>query len=204
MSLFSPRRPDDVARMIGREKLGLIVTCDAAGYVATSLPLLAECDERGEVTALVGHCARANPHVERIRRRPEALISFLGPHGAIPSASVSKPLWAPTWNFAAAQLEVAIAFEPANTDAAVRALVAAVEGAEEGVRTIERMGQRYDLLLAQVIAFRAVVTSVTARFKLGQDEDRATFDEIVSYLSDTPLAAAMREQVEDADGAANG
>lgn len=201
MSRFDPRDPGDVARLIAREMLGLIVTHDAAGYLATPLPLLAEVDADGQVVALIGHFARANPHVTRLTREPRALITFMGPHGAIPTAAVSNPRWAPTWNYALAQFEVTIAFEPARTDAAVRALVSAVEGTDAAAWTPERMGARYDQLIEQVIAFRATVTDARARFKLGQDEDRATFGEILGWLGDGPLADAMRAQAEPAEAA---
>jgi transcriptional regulator len=199
MSRYAPRHPDDVAKLIRRQVLGLVVTHDAEGFVSTPLPLLAETDADGQVVAIIGHFARANPHVARAQASPQALISFLGPHGYIAPALVSKPDWAPTWNYQLAQFEVEIDFQPGaeHGDAAIRALVEAMEGSGPDAWSIDRVGPRYELLVPHVIAFRARVIRATARFKLGQDESAQTFGEVVAALGDTPLAQAMLEQQPD-------
>jgi transcriptional regulator len=56
------------------------------------------------------------------------------------------------------------------------------------------MGERYEGLVEQVIAFRAHIVRSTARFKLGQDEDPQSFAEIVDAMDNTALANAMRDQ----------
>lgn len=197
MSRYAPREQSDVARFIGEEVLGILTTCDADGFVATPLPLLLECDGDGHPHALVGHFARANPHVERARRTSAAQVTFLGPHGYIPTSLVSQEGWAPTWNYRFVQLEVRLTLDTAENDAAIQALVRHMEGTGVGSWSTERVGARYDRLVANVVAFRASVIRSTARFKLGQDEDRRTFDEIVRGLGDGPLARAMLEQRQD-------
>jgi transcriptional regulator len=191
MSRFAPRRPSDVADMIREEVLGLVTTHDEQGFITTPLPLLAEVDDTGEVQALIGHFATANPHVARVRTTPRAQISFFGPHGYISPAMVSKPDWGPTWNYRLAQFEVDIAFQPGAEDAAIRALAEALEG---DAWSVAQMGARYEGLVAHVIAFRATVVRSSARFKLGQDESDTSFGEILSALGDTPLTRAMRTQ----------
>ena len=194
MSRFTPRHADDVARMIREEVLGLVTTYDADGFISTPLPLVAELDDAGEVRALIGHFATSNPHVARVTATPQAQVSFFGPHGYISPSMVSKPDWGPTWNYRLAQFEVEIEFQPGSEDDAIRALAAAMEGTEKGAWTVERMGARYAGLVEHVIAFRARVLRSSARFKLGQDESAASFQEIVSALGDTPLSRAMGEQ----------
>lgn len=194
MSRFAPGHPGDIARLVGEEVLGLLTTHDAHGFISTPLPMLAELNDAGEVRALIGHFARANPHVERVRATPQALISFFGPHGYISPAMVSKPGWAPTWNYRFAQFEVEIELQPEGGDAAIRALVDAMEGEGADAWTVERMGARYARLAAHVVAFRAGVVRTSARFKLGQDEDEDSFEEIVAALDGSALARAMRAQ----------
>ncbi|WP_132911005.1 FMN-binding negative transcriptional regulator [Sphingomonas sp. BK235] len=196
MSLFSPRRPGDLAKVIDQEVLGLVVTHDEKGFVSTPLPLLAEVDATGEVRALIGHFARANPHVDRATRTPRALVSFMGPHGYISPKMVSKSGWAPTWNYRLAQFDVEIEFadEVASGDTAIRRLVSFMEGAEATDWSVDRVGARYRDLVSRVIAFRAKVISSAGRFKLGQDEDEETFVEIVSAMRDSALAEVMLNQ----------
>jgi transcriptional regulator len=191
VSRFAPRHPGDVAQFIRQEVLGLVTTHDEQGFITTPLPLLAEVGEDGEVRALIGHFAKANPHVARAQRTARAQISFFGPHGYISPGMVSKPDWGPTWNYRLAQFEVDILFEPGHEDAVIRALAAAMEGEDW---CVERMGNRYAGLVAHVVAFRASVVRSSARFKLGQDESDTSFREILSALEDNPLAQAMRSQ----------
>ena len=58
--------------------------------------------------------------------------------------------------------------------------------------TADRLGARYDALIRHILAFRARITHIDARFKLGQDETDAVFDAIVADLGDDPLAGWMR------------
>lgn len=194
MSRFAPRDRSDVALLIAEEVMGVVTTYDAAGYVATPLPLIAHVDADGGVSEIIGHFALANPHVERIRAQPEALVTFLGPHGYIAPAMVSRSGWGPTWNYRFVQLEVTVELAPALNDEAIAMLIRHVEGSGDTAWTTARMGERYARMRRHVVAFRAPVRSASARFKLGQDEDCETFDEIVSALDGTPLGQAMRAQ----------
>jgi transcriptional regulator len=194
MSLFAPRHARDVARLIESEVLGIVTTHDAQGYIATPLPLLVTCDDQSDVCEFVGHFARGNPHFIRAQQSPVAQITFLGPHGYIGPAMVSKPGWAPTWNYQFAQFEVEIEFQPDQNDAAIRALVERMEGSGNDAWSVEQVGERYARMVKNVVAFRAIVRTQAARFKLGQDEDRPSFDEIIASLGKDPLVQPMLEQ----------
>src|SRR3546814_12811938 len=54
------------------------------------------------------------------------------------------------------------------------------------------MGDRYPAMRAKVIGFRAVIRAITPRFKLGQDERPAVFDEIVASMHEPALGRWMR------------
>ncbi|PNU06855.1 FMN-binding negative transcriptional regulator [Novosphingobium guangzhouense] len=194
MGLFSPRSDADVAQFVREEKLALVTTHDAQGFVTTPLPLLAELDHTGEIRAFVGHFALANPHTARAQASPRAQIAFLGPHGYISPGVVSAPGWGPTWNYRFAQFEVELQFGPERNRAAIVELVSELEGTHEGAWTVARMGERFEGMTQRVVAFRAVVLSQHAQFKLGQDETAQTFAEIVAAEGASPLAAAMLGQ----------
>lgn len=200
MNPFAPRNTQDIADFVREQVFGLVVTHDDQGYISTPLPLLAETEPDGEVHAIIGHFARANPHVSRLERQPRALISFLGPHGYVAPEWVGNPRWAPTWNYQLAEFEVEIELQPDRGGEAIQMLVDAMESGKPAPWNPAAMGDRYAVLAERVIAFRALVTGRRARFKLGQDEDRATFAEILEGMGDTPLAAAMRRQARPIDG----
>lgn len=181
--------PGEAARLIREQVLGLVVTDGPGGFQVTPLPLLAETDAAGEVIGFFGHFALTNPQVETLKIDGRALILFQGPHAYVSPSMVSKPDWAPTWNYAVARYEVEATFVPEENRRAIEDLAQALEGE---AWSVDRLGDRYERLLRGVIAFRARVTRAETRFKLGQDESDAGFREILSGLGPSPLTELMR------------
>lgn len=190
---FAPRSEADLLRLIAEYPLAWVVSQGAEGFGATPLPLLPETDESGRIVALFGHFARSNPHVAMLQASPAATVLFSGPQGYISPEPISQPAWAPTWNYAIAQFDALIEFVPHENDAALRRLVAVMETNGKVPWTVERMGERYDRMLPHIVAFRAHVRTTRGRFKLGQDESRTSFNEMVGAMEDVPLRRWMRD-----------
>jgi len=184
----------EIAAFVREQKLALVVSSAGDEALTTPLPLLTQTDASGAVTSFLGHFALSNPQVELVRREPRALILFQGPHAYIRPGWVSRPGWAPTWNYMLAQFQVRISLLPQANDEAIRALVTALEGDAPDSWRVERVGQRYASMVQRVVAFRAEVLSSRGRFKLGQDEADDTFAQIVAALGDDPLADRMRQR----------
>lgn len=196
MSVFDAE-PQDVVALIAAYPLAWVVSGGPTDFAATPLPLIAETGGDGLIVSLFGHFARSNPQVALLERDPRATILFQGPQGYISPTLVSNPTWGATWNYAVARFEVDIAFVPEETGDAVWRLAEAVEKDRPPRWTPAAMGARYDELIKHIVAFRATVRTASARFKLGQDERRETFDEIVAGLSDSELAAWMTRMARD-------
>ncbi|MEP7243849.1 MAG: FMN-binding negative transcriptional regulator [Gammaproteobacteria bacterium] len=193
MLSFDPRSEGDLLRLIDEYPLAWVVSAGAAGFGATPLPLLAETDEAGRIVALFGHFALSNPQVARLRESPRGTILFMGPNGYMSPEAVSKPGWAPTWNYVTAQFDVEIEFCPQENDQALERLVTRMERDRRTPWTIAKMGARYDLLKHRIVAFRAHVRSTRGKFKLGQDEAPQTLSELLGTLEDPTLVRWMKE-----------
>jgi transcriptional regulator len=187
-ALYDPRDADDVGRLVTDYPLAWLVSRD---FHASPLPLIAESADGGTVAALFGHCALRNPLVADFRADPRGLVLFNGPSGYVPTGLLSKPDWAPTWNYAVLRFEVEVEFVEDETKDAIERLVAKME---DGGWSTASLGPRYDKMLDQIIAFRAHVRSAAHSFKLGQDESPQGFAEIVAGHSDRTLAAWMEGQ----------
>lgn len=194
MSVFDPRSQADVAKLVREHPLATLVSDTAVGFAATPLPLVAETDGEGRIVALIGHFGRSNPHLAAIAEDPRALAIFHGPQGYVSPRIVSKPQWGPTWNYAVARFQVEVTLTPERNDEALALLIDAVEGDGPGAWRASMLGERYALLAARIVSFRAAVTRTHATFKLGQDEDAATFSDIVEGLDDRALACLMLGQ----------
>jgi transcriptional regulator len=191
--LFEPRDASDLKRLIDEYPLAWIVSVAGTGFCATPLPLLAETDQSDALVSLLGHFALSNPHVAQLRESPWATVLFSGPQGYISPEGVSQPAWAPTWNYAVAQCEVYIEFQPDRNDEALERLVTKMEADRREPWTIARMGERYAGMSRRIIAFRAHVRGVRGRFKLGQDESPRTLTEVLPRLRDPALVRWMRD-----------
>lgn len=186
--LYAPRGPADVGQLIAEYPLAWVIS---AGFHSSPLPLIAETDDQGAVVALFGHCALRNALVADFRADPRGLILFNGPSGYVPTRLLSKPDWAPTWNYAVLRFTVEVEFVGSETRDAIEQLVERMEGGDWSTASL---GPRYEKMLDQIIAFRAHVRSAEHSFKLGQDESAEGFAEIVAGHSDRTLAKWMEGQ----------
>jgi transcriptional regulator len=155
--------------------------------------MLAEPRPDGKIASLLGHFALSNPHVAMLRSAPQATVLFMGPQGYISPELVTKPGWAPTWNYAVAQFDVQIELLPEENARALEKLVYWMERDRQVPWTIARMGDRYDLMVKQILAFRAHVRRARGRFKLGQDETPQTRTEVLKKLGNAELVRWMAD-----------
>ena len=181
----------DIAALIADYPLAWVLPRCADAGQPHLLPLLARTDAEGRVTTLIGHMGRRNPLVAAFETSPEAWILFAGPQGYVSNGHVTNPCWAPTWNYGQVRIEARIALEPAGGDAALLALVEAMDAEGTGWRPAD-VGPRYRAMEQAIIAFRADVTRIEPRFKLGQDENIATLREILDRHPDPALVRWMR------------
>lgn len=194
---FTPT-PVAIRELVATHPLAQLVSMHDGAPVCTPLPLLLEDDGAGQW--LVGHFARANPQVAMLRRQPRALAVFTGPQGYVSPSWMRDRTQAPTWNFATVHFAVEVAFDERSdaTHAALERLVAHMEHGRPSAWSVADLGERYRRLAGAVVAFRARVLSVEAKFKLGQNERSDVFDDIVAGLRATGqehLAAAMEAAV---------
>jgi len=184
---FAPPSEADVTRLVLEYPFSWLITMAPEGeFAATPLPLRPVIDERGEVSALLGHFARSNPHVTLLRRAPRTLVLFMGPHGYISSSWLADRTRTPTWNYATAQYLVDIELiddDPAATDEIVGDLIGAMEAKRPGAWSSEEMGSRYARLITGIIAFRAHIRERRVKFKLGQDERDSEYADIMRALA---------------------
>jgi transcriptional regulator len=182
---YSAADESDVTRLIVDHPLAWIVSAGSGDVCATLVPLRPVTGANNEVVALLGHLARSNPHVELLRRQPEATALFLGPHAYVSPSWMQDRTLAPTWNYVSAQyvVDVELLSQSAQLDEVITDLVDAMEKGRPGAWSAQEMGSRYEKLARGIVAFRAHPRSRRVKFKLGQDERPEVYPNIVSGLS---------------------
>jgi len=77
-----------------------LISIDEAGLpFVTHLPLHAQ--EQGDQLVLLGHVAKPNPHWRYLQARPQAVVTFLGPHAYMSPKVYPDLARVPTWNYLA-------------------------------------------------------------------------------------------------------
>lgn len=188
--LFETYKNTDVRMLI--EQYPLAWVCAADECEASQLPLVGVFDSDDRLTELVGHFARKNPLGAVFSQNANARIFFNGPAAYISPALAGQRNWAPTWNYAHVRVQAEIRLDPEFTAEAVDILIAKMERAAQKPWSAQELGERYDKLLSLIVGFRAVVTNVKAKFKLGQDEGHATLSAILKNLQNEDLKEWMR------------
>jgi len=197
-ALFAARSPQDLLSLVRGFPLAQIVSREGDGLRASPLPVRPELAPDGTITGFRGHFARANPQVEALRRDPRALAIFTGPHAYVSPSWLGDRGQVATWNYASAQFEVQIRLidDAEIITADLADLIGAMEAGRPAPWSMAEIGPRYHDLARRIIGFHADVLVGRARFKLGQDERRDVFADIVAGLraqgSDT-LADLMVE-----------
>lgn len=195
---YAPRDTNDVRDLVTAYPFAWVVS-GGEPWSATPLPLRPRFDDEGRLTAFVGHFARSNPQVERLRDAPRALLLFMGPHAYVSPSWMADRTQAATWNYAGAAFDCTLRLidDPVGIEDALRDLIDAMEAGRPDTWSLDDMGERAARLSRGVVAFHADIIEVQAAFKLGQDERDQEYGEIIQGLTDAgehALVAAMRSQ----------
>ena len=92
-------KDEESARQLIRDYpfASLISTDDDGLPFVTPLPL--HLIEEGGATLLLGHCAKPNPHWRYLQARPNAVVTFMGPHAYMTPRVYPDLVRVPTWNY---------------------------------------------------------------------------------------------------------
>lgn len=192
MTLFERFDAADVQKLVADYPLAWVCGGGAAAMEASLLPLIGVYDDRGELVELIGHLMRSNPLYAALVADPRATILFQGPNSYVSPEHAGLRGWAPTWNYVQIKVRAKVRFDDDLTEASLDLLIDAMEKGRLQPWSKEELGERYRGMLGRIIGFRATVTDVAGKFKLGQDENSDTLASILGTLPDKATAEWMR------------
>ncbi|WP_341911161.1 FMN-binding negative transcriptional regulator [Polaromonas sp. YR568] len=168
-----------------------LISVDDAGlpYV-THLPLHLE--ERGDQLVLLGHVAKPNPHWRYLQARPQALVTFLGPHAYLSPKVYPDLARVPTWNYLAAHgtVQASLIDESQAKDSLLKKLIGDHEPpyAEQWRGLGEEFAHK---MLAGIVAFELQVTDLQCKLKLNQHRTESHAAMKAMYAAGTPDEQAL-------------
>ncbi|CAN5738567.1 hypothetical protein BH11PSE6_BH11PSE6_05820 [soil metagenome] len=167
------------------------VTAAASPATTSLLPLIGDYDGAGRLVTLIGHCGRTNPLHAALEADPRAILLFSGPQGYISPEHAGRRDWGPTWNYAQLVVEADVRFDAGLSEESLDRRIDAMEAGRPAPWRKGELGSRYTGMLDRIIGFRAQVTGVEGRFKLGQDERPETLRSILATHPDAELGRWM-------------
>jgi transcriptional regulator len=171
---------------------------DAQGKpVATHVPVFVD-QVDGELI-LSGHIMRSTDHHLAFEENPQVMAIFHGPHAYISASWYTKPDQASTWNYMTVHASGGIRFtdQQALLDILKRT-TDHFENYPDSPAGFDKMSDEYVHRLSKaIVAFEIKVDNIDHVFKLSQNRDELSYEQIINKLSEgdvhaQAIAAEMR------------
>ena len=215
---FAESRPEVLQRLVLDHPFGLLVTQDANGVTANSVPFFLDADPAGGPGVLRAHVARANPVWREARSDVESLVVFQGAQAYV------SPVWypskaehgkvVPTWNYIMVQARGTARF--IEDTAWLRAFVTRLTDTHEGERAARATGygatpwavsdapaDYVETMLRAIVGVEVVLSSIVGKWKVSQNRSVADRAGVVRGLGEVAGsdAAAVARAVRDSGAA---
>ncbi len=170
---FKPEdRKHALALMREHQFASLISTDDTGLPYVTHLPLHVQ--EEGDRLVLLGHVAKPNPHWRYLQARPQAVVTFMGPHAYMSPQVYPDLARVPTWNYLTVHctVQATLIEEPSAKDELLKTLI----GDHEPAYAAQWRGLGEDFqhkMLAGIVGFELKVTDLQCKLKLNQHRPEA-------------------------------
>jgi transcriptional regulator len=190
---------EQAAQLIQSHPFASLISIDDAGlpYV-THIPLHLEMrpsSGSGQPDfVLLGHVAKPNPHWRYLQARPQAVVTFLGPHAYLSPKVYPDLARVPTWNYLAVHctVQATLIEDPAGKDALLKKLIGDHEPpyAEQWRGLGEEFAHK---MLAGIVAFELQVTELQCKIKLNQHRKESHAAMKAVYAAGSPDEQALAQ-----------
>jgi transcriptional regulator len=151
--------------------------------VATQVPILIE-EREGDRLFLRGHMMRNTDHHKAFQSNNEALCLFSGAHTYVSARWYSNPQTGSTWNYMSVHARGKIRFlgEP-ELLSILEQTTARFENDDDSPALFRHLPKAYvDSLKNAIIAFELEVNAIENVFKLSQNRDKESYENIIKKL----------------------
>src|SRR5450830_1835267 len=165
---FNSKNNSDAAELMRANPFASLISVDDAGLPFVShIPLHLE--KQGEYSVLLGHVAKPNPHRRYLKARPQALVTFMGPHAYLSPAVYPDLTRVPTWNYLAVHctVQATLIEDPIEKDKLLKKLIADHEPAYAAQWHGLEADWRQNMLRG-IVAFELGIESLQCKLKLNQ------------------------------------
>jgi transcriptional regulator len=183
--------PNLIWGFIAEHPFALLTGCDAqARPVATQAPVFVE-EEEG-LSVLRGHIMRSTDHNRAFAQNSNVLVVFTSPHAYVSGTWYSDSHIASTWNYMSVHVRGAVRFldDGALVDVLRRTSLHFEGGNRDSPTVFDNLPDTLkDKYLRAIIAFEIEILETDHVFKLSQDRDEASHQNIIRELEQRNVGA---------------
>lgn len=175
-----------VLEFIHQHPFAFICGCDENDKpVATQIPVFIE--ERNGKLFLSGHMMKQTDHHKAFDKNPNVLCVFTGHHTYVSAIWYSNPNQASTWNYMSVHIKGQLKFldEEALVEVLKKTSLHFENGNEDSSTVYDNLPEDYrHRLIKAIVAFEVEVDSIDNVFKLSQNRDKESYQNIIEKLSE--------------------
>ncbi len=198
------RNEKTIKEFIDQHPFAFLTGCDSENNpVATQIPLFIE-EKNGKKTVR-GHLMKNTDHHKAFLHNNNVLVVFTGHHTYVSGTWYSNPYQPSTWNYMSVHVKGIIRFlDDAALIDALRMISLHFENHNHQSETIfDNLPQeRTQKLIKAIVAFEIEVKEMDTVFKLSQDRDEKSYENIIKRLreqgeSGQAIAAEMEKRTKE-------
>jgi len=184
LSYYKEEDAEVVHQFIHDHPFAFLTGVDVSGNpVATQVPVFI--DEKQGRLFLTGHIMRSTDHHKAFEQNQNVLAVFTGPHTYVSATWYDDPHQASTWNYISVHAKGLIRFgDEQELIAILKRLTLHYENNNKASTTVfDNLPIEYvQRLMKGIVAFEIEVTSIDTVFKLSQNRNEKSYDNIIAQL----------------------
>ena len=171
-----------VIEFMSKNPFAMLIGCANQIPVATQVPLLIH--EREGKIFLKGHIMRSTDHHKAFQVNEHALCVFTGPHTYVSASWYSNPQTASTWNYISVHVRGKIRFlDGEQLLEILKETTSHFENNPYSKASFDQLDEDYvQKLVKAIIGFEIEVNHIDNVFKLSQNRDEESYQNIVREL----------------------
>jgi transcriptional regulator len=181
---FKEKNQEIVLDFIHKHPFAFIAGCDEKGKpLATQIPVFIE-EKKGKLY-MTGHMMRQTDHHKAFEKNPNVLCVFTGAHTYVSATWYSNPHEASTWNYMSVHVKGQLRFldEQGLIDVLKKTTLHFEKGNKNSSTVFNNLSEEYtSRLMKAIIAFEIEVEEIENVFKLSQNRDKESYDNIIEKL----------------------
>lgn len=201
---FKEKDEQVILDFVHQHPFAFITGCDENNKpVATQIPVFIE--KRGEKLYLTGHMMKNTDHHKAFEKNPNALCVFTGAHSYVSASWYVNQHQASTWNYMSVHAKGQLRFldEQGLIEVLQKTSLHFENGNTASPTSYDNLPAEYTAKLVKaIVAFEIEVEWIDNVFKLSQNRDQQSYQQIVDQLENQDadgkaIAAEMKKREED-------